>query len=439
MAEQLPSLNESARQVFAATLAQLELGCAFRRKITRRGSALALGNDTLDLGAFRSILTISFGKAAWVMTRALAETLAPDFRTRGIIVSNTPPPEKFPGFSSFVAGHPFPDAESVAAAEAILSALAETQEDRLVFFLISGGGSALVEKPLPGLTLEDLEAVHRVLVHCGARIDEMNAIRKHLSGVKGGRLAQAAPRAQRVTILVSDVPEDRLDAIASGPTLPDPTTVDDAYRVATRYRLLPDFPPAVRRLFEERKLVETPKADAGLFVRDRVFLLLSSRDVLHAAHKAAAARGFLPECDMSCDDWEVGRAADFLLARLRELRQQARGQAVCLISGGELSSPVRGKGQGGRNQAFVLQCVSQIAGENVAVLSAGTDGIDGNSPAAGAVADGETLARARTQAMEPAGYFERSDSYHFFKALGDIILTGPQSTNLRDLRLLLAR
>ncbi|MFQ5927856.1 MAG: MOFRL family protein, partial [Terriglobia bacterium] len=149
--------------------------------------------------------------------------------------------------------------------------------------------------------------------------------------------------------------------------------------------------------------------------------------------------GFLPECDLCCDEWEVGRAGDFLLARVRELRREAPGQPVCLISGGELSSPVTGAGQGGRNQAFVLYTVPKIAGENLAVLSAGTDGIDGNSPAAGAVADGETLARARAQGMEVSDYFQRSDSYHFFEALGDAILIGPQQSNLRDLRLLLAR
>lgn len=438
MVQHALSLKECARHIFAATLNRLDLQCAFARKVARRGPRLTLGCDTLDLSAYRSILTISFGKAAWAMTTALVDLLAPDFASNGIAVSNSPPAASLLGFTTFVAGHPYPDAQSLAAAEAILTALGQSDEKTLVFFLISGGGSALVEKPLPALTLEDLHAVHRVLVKCGARIEEMNAIRKHLSMVKGGRLALAARRAQVATILISDVPEGRPDLIASGPTLPDPSTTEDCYRIAAQYRLLADFPPAVRRLFEERRLEETPKADAPVFSRGRVLLLLSSHDVLHAAHTAAAALGFLPECDMSCDDWDVRTAADYLLERVRELRRQSAGP-VCLISGGELSSPVTGTGQGGRNQAFMLHCVSEIANENIAVLSAGTDGIDGNSPAAGAVADGETLARARARGLDPLDYFERSDSYHFFEVLGDAIVTGPQQNNLRDLRLLLAR
>ena len=437
---------------------QLDVGRAFACKITRRGTWLGLGKDpgrcaslvghigspctfcdALALDFYRDILTISFGKAAWPMAQALVETLAPDFRTHGIAVANTLPPSTLTGFTTFVAGHPYPDDESQKAAEAILAALTDADERTLVFFLISGGGSALVEKPLPGLTLSDVQAVHRLLVNCGARIDEMNAIRKHLSAVKGGRLALAAPQAQAVTILLSDVPEGQLATVASGPTLPDPSTVEDCYHLAARYRLTAEFPASLRRLFDERKLAETPKADASVFARGRTFLLLSSRDLLHAAHRAAEVHGFHSECDMSCDDWELPRAADYLFARFRALQQQAQGRPVCLISGGELSAPVTGSGQGGRNQAFVLYAVPKIAGENVAVLSAGTDGIDGNSPAAGAVADGETLARARAQGMDPADYFDRSDSYRFFDVLGDTLLTGPQPANLRDLRLLLAR
>lgn len=432
-------LKECAREIFAASLTELDVGCAFTRKVVRWDKQLWLGSEPLDLGNYRDILTVSFGKAAWAMTTALAKTLAPDFHTTGIAVSNAPPTASLPGFRTFIAGHPYPNAESLAAAEAILAALSATTERTLVFFLISGGGSALVEKPLPSLTLDDLQAVHRVLVQCGARIDEMNAIRKHLSAVKGGRMAEAARKADSVTVLISDVPEGQLATIASGPTLPDPSTVEMCHEVVGRYRLLAEFPASVRRLFEERKLTETPKPGEPLFARGRVFLLLSSRDLLHAAHKAAAALGFLPECDMSCDDWDVRRAGDFLLERLHELRRDAPHQPVCMISGGELSSPVTGSGQGGRSQAFVLRLVPKIVGQNLAVLSAGTDGIDGNSPAAGAVADGETLARARAKAMDVEDYFRRSDSYHFFAALDDAIVIGPQQLNLRDLRLLLAR
>jgi len=440
MAEPGSSLKDIVRQIFATTLAELDVARAFARKIHRQQQFLTLGTEARDLSCYEKILTISFGKTAWAMTQALVEALAPEFSTRGIAVSNVPPPTTLAGFETFVAGHPYPNQQSLAAAEKILAALKPADEKTLVFFLISGGGSALVEKPLAtGVTLEDMRELHRVLVNCGASIDEVNTIRKHLSAVKGGRLAMAAAPAQQVTILISDVPEGCLATIASGPTLPDLSTVEQCYKVVARYHLLPQFPASIRQLFAARRLEETPKPGAASFARTQSFLLLSSRDVFHAAHKAAAALGFLPECDLSCDEWELGRAADFLFERLQDMRREAPGKPLCLISGGEISCPVTGEGQGGRNQAFVLYCVPKIAGQNVAVLSAGTDGIDGNSPAAGAIADGETLARAREKGLDPSDYLRRADSYHFFTALDDTIVTGPLQNNLRDLRLLLTR
>ncbi|MEE9233961.1 MAG: DUF4147 domain-containing protein, partial [Candidatus Acidoferrales bacterium] len=336
------------------------------------------------------------------------------------------------------------------------------------FFLISGGGSALVEKPLgfaplgvapldklgvsaalrqgrqdkpleKSVRLEDITELNRVLVRCGASIDEINAIRKHLSAIKGGRLAEAAAKAHKVTLLLSDVPEGRLATVASGPTLPDPTTVETCYQVAERYDLLARFPASIRQLFEQKKLKETPKPGAEAFQRSQVFLVASNRDVLHAAHRAAGARGFVAECDNTCDDWEFRRAAECLLGRLEQMRRENPNQPVCLIAGGEVLVKVTGDGVGGRNQALVLECIEKIAGRPVAILSAGTDGIDGNSPAAGAVGDGDTLARAQALGLDPSDSMQRSDSFHFFDALGDTLRTGPTHNNLRDLRLLLAR
>jgi hydroxypyruvate reductase len=357
-----------------------------------------------------------------------------------VVASNVPPRAAPEGFATFHAGHPVPTEQSLAAAEAILELLQEADEKTLVFFLISGGGSALVEKPLgKNLTLDDMQALNRVLVGCGASIDEINAIRKHLSAIKGGRLREAAGKVYAVTFLLSDVPEGKLATIASGPTLPDPTTAETCYEVAARYQLAEKFPPAIRELFEKKALRETPKEGAEAFKRSQVFLLLSSHDVLHAAHRAAGAHGFLAECELCCDDWELAKAADCLFSHLEAMQRANPGQPVCLISGGEILSRVTGDGQGGRNQAFVLHCTEKIAGREAAVLSAGTDGIDGNSPAAGAVADGQSLFRAQEKGLDAGDYFRRSDSFHFFKVLGDAILTGPQQNNLRDLRLLLAR
>ena len=458
-------MRELAREIFLATLAEVDVARAFDRKLERRpstalpstslraggtgGGTLHFGCESVDLEAFKHIWVVSFGKAAWATFAALREALGEQYQPeRGVVVSNVPVQPVPLGFLAFQGGHPVPNAGSLEAAGAVLRLLGEADEKTLVFFLISGGGSALMEKPFDyaqgkplakSLSLDDMQKLNRLLVGCGASIDEINAIRKHLSAIKGGRLAEGAPQAHKVTFLLSDVPEGRPATIASGPTLPDPSTVETCYEVVARYKLLGKFPSAVRDLFQKKKLRETPKEGAEAFRRSQTFVVLSNHDVLHAAHRAAGARGFLVECEMCCDDWELPRAAEFLFGRLEEMQKQNPGQPVALISGGEILVKVTGDGQGGRNQTFVLHCVEKIAGRERAVLSAGTDGIDGNSPAAGAVADGETLTRAREKGLDPQDYFRRSDSFRFFQPLDDAILIGPQQNNLRDLRLLLAR
>ena len=339
-----------------------------------------------------------------------------------------------------VAGHPVPDEGSFAAGRAILDLLATVNERTLVFFLLSGGGSALIEQPLdPAAGLEDMQALNRLLVTCGGSIDEINAVRKHLSAVKGGRLAVAASGAMKITLGVTDVPEGRESALASGPTLPDPTTVTDACGVIGRYGLLAKLPAPIRARFERPETIpETPKAGNPAFRRTLFQILLGRDDLFHPAHRAAEAAGFVTVCDNTTDDWPVGHAADFLLAQLVELKRANPARPAAVIADGEVSSPVTGNGVGGRNSAFVLHCVDKIAGQRVAVLSAGTDGIDGSSPAAGAVADGETSPRAHSMELDPDDYFRRSDSYTFFRELGDAIETGPTGNNLRDLRIFLA-
>jgi hydroxypyruvate reductase len=284
-----------------------------------------------------------------------------------------------------------------------------------------------------------LQELHRLLVNCGAPIDEMNAVRKHLSAVKGGRLAAAAPAAMKLSLGVTDVPQGRESALASGPTLPDPTTVADACRVIERYELLPKLPAAIRAKFERPgEIPETPKAGDPAFARAHFVMLLGMSDLFHHAHRAAEARDCVTVCDNTTDDWPIEKASDYLLGELARLRSARPGRRVAVIADGEVSSPVTGDGVGGRNSAFVLNCVEKIAGQNIAVLSAGTDGKDGSSPAAGAVADGRTLDRARAAGLSVPDYFRRCDSYNFFRTLGDAIETGPTHNNLRDLRILLA-
>jgi hydroxypyruvate reductase len=287
-------------------------------------------------------------------------------------------------------------------------------------------------------TLEDAQQVYRALVTCGAPIEEINAVRKHTSAVKGGRLAAGANGATKITLAVSDVPAGRETALASGPTLPDPTTIADVKRVIAKYSLYDRFPPTLRRWLDAGKMPETPKASDRAFGKSHFSLLLGMDDLFHPAHHAAEARGFLTCCDNTTDDWPVDAAAEYLLEQVEELRKTHRGQPVALIADGEVSSPVTGNGIGGRNSAFVLACVEKIAGKKIAVLSAGTDGIDGNSPAAGAVADGETLEMARAIGLDPADAFRRSDAFSFFSRFEDVIVTGPTGSNLRDLRILIA-
>ena len=435
----MPQLKQLARQIFTETLAAIDICATMQRKLQRKGTLLVCGDTRIDLRNFEKLRVVAIGKAAHAMVEGLSLILAPFVRMEGVVSVPTPARKPLAGMKYFQAGHPVPNAESWQAAEAILGLLKKCDERTLVFFLLSGGGSALVELPLdPAQTLGDIQNMHRALVTCGAPIDAINTVRKHISAVKGGRLAAAAQNATKVTLSVSDVPVGKESALASGPTLPDPTTVADARRIIAEHSLYDRFPLALRRWLDGGKMAETPKADAAAFRNAHFSLLLGMDDLFHPAHHAAETKGFVACCDNATDDWPVEAAAVLLLEQLEELRKAHAGQRVALIADGELSSPVSGNGIGGRNSAFVLACAEKIAGKKTAVLSAGTDGIDGNSPAAGAVADGETLTRARAMGLDPAAAFRRSDAFTFFARLEDAIVTGPTGNNLRDLRILIA-
>ncbi len=391
--------------------------------------------DLYDLHSYSGVLVISLGKAAHTMTETLAGQVGDSLS--GIVAGSIEPSNQLRGFRYFRGGHPTPNEESIQAATAILRALEAQTATSLILFLLSGGGSSIVEEPIDAeISLDDLVASYRALVHSGAPIAEMNAIRKHLSAVKGGRLAKAAFPAQQVSVLVSDVPDNTPDALASGPTMPDSTSVEDCYRVAEKYDLLAQFPASVRELFERHALEETPKSDDLAFQRARWWTVLSNQTAVEQASVAAERAGFFVHIDNSCDDWDYQKAADYLLNKVRELRQQC--SPACLISGGEVTVKVTKPGTGGRNQQFALVCAEKIAGEPITVLSAGTDGVDGNSPAAGAVVDGGTIERMRQRGLDARQAIEHFDAYPLFRALGDAIETGPTGNNLRDLRILLA-
>lgn len=428
-------MREAARSIFTQALAEASIGKGFARHVHYQRGILRVREDLYDLHAYSRVLVVSLGKAAHTMVEALTAQVGPSLE--GIVASSIEPTTQVRGFRYFRGGHPTPNAESIQAASAMLRLLDAQPVSTLVIFLLSGGGSSIVEKPIDDeISLDDLIATYRALVHSGAPIAEINAVRKHLSAVKGGRLAQAAYPAQQVSLLVSDVPDGTPDALASGPTMPDSTSVEDCYRIAEKYELLKQFPASTRELFERHALDESPKSDDPAFVRARWWPVLSNQTAIEEASVAAERAGFIVHVDNSCDDWDYEKAADYLLGRVRELRKQF--SPVCLISGGEVTVKVANGGVGGRNQQFALACAEKIAGENITVLSAGTDGVDGNSPAAGAVADGSTLARARGRGLDVRAALEGFDACPFFKALGDAIETGPTGNNLRDLRIILA-
>ncbi len=435
----VPDLKQLARDIFHETLAALDIPLTMRQKLARNGSRIRIDNTAIDLSAYDRIVVIAIGKASVAMARGFADLLASDFPFEGVLVAPHESIAYVRGFRVMGAGHPIPDGGSIAAARAIVELLSQCDSRTLIFFLLSGGGSSLIELPLdPNVTLEDIQQLNRLLVNCGASINEINAVRKHFSAVKGGRLAALAGASLKVTLAITDVPMGFESALASGPTLPDPTTVVDACHVMEKYDLDSKLPPSIRSKFAHpESIAETPKQGAPAFSRAHFSLLLTMHDLFHHAHHAAEVRGFVAECDNSTDDWPIPAASEYLLSEVVRLAQANPGRGVALIADGELSSPVLGNGIGGRNSAFVLDCVEKIAGRQIAVLSAGTDGKDGSSPAAGAVADGQTMERALAANLHPQEFAARSDSYNFFQKLGGTVVTGPTGNNLRDLRILI--
>jgi len=428
-------MRVTARHLFEHALGEASIDRAFQRHVDCDRGVLRICEDLHDLDSYNRVLVISIGKAAQAMVNSLE--MQAGNRFEGIVAAAVDPVSQVRGFRYFRGGHHLPNQESIRAAEAMLKSLSAQNASSLVIFMLSGGGSSIAEKPIDDeISLEDLVGTYRALVHSGAPIAEINTVRKHLSAIKGGRMAVAAPAAQQVSLLVSDVPDNTPNALASGPSMPDSTTVEDCYTIAEKYGLLEQFPASVRELFQRHALEETPKSDDLAFHRSRWWPLLSNSSLLDAAEAEAQRHSFSVEIDNSCDDWDYARAADYLLERLRRLRKKS--ERVCLLSGGEVTVKLENGGTGGRNQQFALACAAKISGEAITVLSAGTDGIDGNSPAAGAMVDGSTLERAKARGLDPVAHLTGFNAYAFFDSLGDAIVTGPTGNNLRDLRILLA-
>jgi len=470
------TLHSTATEIFTGALAACNIESAFDRRLRFDGNVLhrllpdGSGPESIDISAYRRVFVIALGKAAEPMLNVLLKKMNRRKGLRGICCTNQQPKERNWRIRYFEAGHPLPNEESFAAAKATLALLRRAKKDTLIFFLISGGGSAMFDLPLdPAITLEDAIAFHQALLASGAPIGEVNTLRKHFSAVKGGRLALAAPDSLKVSFLLPDVPLRSLDALSSGPTSPDHSTVADARGILEKYGIGPKLPKKVQAFFEREDLPESPGnktwrppflpkrvADAvlarkvtaaatmtgedGAF-RDSVFeILLSSHDMVENARVLAQKAGYYVAVDNSCDDWDYADAARYLLGRFHSLREAH--PRLCLISGGEVTVTMdRSPGAGGRNQQFVLACALELEkhpGEPLTVLSAGTDGIDGNTRSAGAIADPTTAARARAFGYDPEKSIEEFNACPLFTALGDSVVTGPTGHNLRDLRLLIA-
>jgi hydroxypyruvate reductase len=371
----------------------------------------------------------------------LTPALRPEQSVAGVVVGSTPPARK-DGQITFLRGsHPLPDAGSRRAAAEILALLSSCDERTLVLFLISGGASAMVERALGAeFTAEDEAAFHRALVHSGLPITEINALRKHFSAVKGGRLAVAAGRSAQCTLLILDVPGDRLHVVGSGPSLPDPSTVAECREILAANGGSLRLPERVADFFASNNLPETPKRDHPAFARAGWASVLSSDDLCLRAREEAERRGFHTVIDNSCDDWAYRDAAVYLVRRLGELRRE-HGR-VCLLSAGEVVVELPPHhGVGGRNLQFALECARLLNDggvEGAAVLSGGSDGVDGNSPAAGAVCDGMTATRAESAGIDWRAALDGFNSFPAFAALGDALVIGPTGNNVRDLRILLS-
>ncbi len=431
-------LRRAAAQILAAGLEAADPEALVARHLTRRGRWLRAAGGRYDLGRGRLVL-IALGKAAGAMARA-AESVLGDALQEGLAVSVAPHPA-LRRTRLLVAGHPLPDRRGLAAAREVERLLRGLERDDLLLLLLSGGASALLPAPVEGVTLADKARLTRRLLRAGADIREVNTVRKHLSRLKGGGLARLAAPARVVCLVLSDVVGDDLSTIASGPTVPDPTTFADARSVLVRRGLWAGLPASVRRHLEgglRARRAETPKPGDPVFARVRTRLLGGNRRSVQAAAGVARRLGLATRIltyRLAGEARDVGRA---LAATLGARIDKRRGcnAPLCLLAGGETTVTVEGRGRGGRNQELALGAVPGLAARRAPALiaSLATDGIDGASDAAGAVADDRTAGRAARLGLPPVDAFlAANDSSAFFAPLGDLIVTGPTGTNVADL------
>ena len=425
--------GEAVTRILAAAIQAVEPGAAVRSFAQRQSQSLFIAGREIHLDQTGRILILGLGKAAPAMARPLAHLLA-DYSPRGLLIPKQVPAQPINGFEIIPGGHPVPDHNSLLAGQKALELLDDLQPEDLLLCLISGGGSALMAAPHAGITLDNLRALTSALLGCGARIDEINTLRRHLDRLKGGGLARAVSShtARSISLILSDVVGNPLEAIASGPTAPDPTTREAALQVLDKYGLRQGTPPAILQALQTAP--ETPKPGDALFERVDNVLVGSNLLAAQAALTQAETEGL--QAVSLGNDWQ-GEARLVATDLCQRLKNAHEPRPFCLVAGGETTVSLRGQGRGGRNQELALAAVDQLAGlTNLLLVTLATDGEDGPSDAAGAVVSGQTLQRGAELGLDARTFLNNNDSYHYFAALDDLLKPGPSGTNVNDLTFL---
>ncbi len=443
----LQELKKSAIQIMNEAIKAVDPIIAIKNKLLLEGDYIRIKNSfgrerMFNLGDFDKIFVVGAGKAAAAMAKSVEDILG-DRITAGIISVKYGYTETLKRVKIIEAGHPIPDENSVRGTKEILSLLNETNRRTLIIYLISGGGSSLLPLPAGNIMLKDKIEVTELLLRCGADIIEINSIRKHLSGIKGGQLARAAYPATVLALIVSDVIGDRLDTIASGPTVPDETTFSDAAYVFEKYNLWDKIPIVVSERIKSglsNEIVDTPEKGDEVFENVYNYVVVSNIHALKAAKYSAEALGFNALILSSSIQGETRDVARVHAAIAREIRTTGNplSPPACIITGGETTVTIKGKGKGGRNQEFALAAAINITGiKDMVILSVDSDGTDGLTDAAGGIVDGDSLKRASELGLDPLVYLDNNDSYNFLKGIDSLIITGPTNTNVMDIRLIL--
>ena len=435
-------MRSTAEDIFFAGLQGVEPENAIKRHIRRSGNDLVTPNGTYELNHYRNIYIVGGGKAGAPMAKAMEDILGERI-SEGLVIVKYGHGEATRKVKVLEAAHPIPDENGVQHTKELLGLLKRTQENDLVFCLLSGGGSALMIAPAEGVTLQEKQELTRHLLECGASIDEINTLRKHVSGIKGGRLAKAAYPSTVISLILSDVVGDDLSTIASGPTYPDGTTFSGCLEILERYGIKEKISKTIVAYLQMgcgNQEEETLKRGNLVLEKTENIIVGSNIQALQSARAKAETLGFNTLILSSSIEGETKDVAKVHAAIAKEIiaTENPIKRPACILSGGETTVKIQGTGKGGRNQEFALAAAAEIEGiKGVTILCAGTDGNDGPTDAAGAVVDGDSISRALKKGLKAREFLDNNDSYSFFSIQGDLFKTGPTKTNVMDLRILL--